>query len=644
MTETDDATPNHTPPALDTAGSAWWRRPGVVAGAFAAAFVIPFLIAALKLRSPKPYVVLDLAQTEMRVRAVFSLNPPLIGLPGRLGHFGVHTGSHPGPLSFWLLAPFYKLFGSTPWALFAGALVLNFAWIAVALWLGWRRGRLAMLVGVGALVVLLVHTFGIIVVEQPWNPYLPLMAWTVVLLAAWSVLGDDIEMLPVLVVAASYCMQTHIPYLGMGGGMVAFTVIATVVWRYLRRRSDHGGEPAKEHRLAWLTGERGSWPSIRKMWTWIIGSFAAGLVLWAPPIFDQFHSNEGNFSLIWEDATNPPQAAGGIVQGIHLVLAHLNPWQLITGHDIEFVVINSNWPGAIFLAVWVVAFVFAWRFRVRALVLANVVIAAALVFAVFALSKIYGDLYWYLMMWMWTICAAMVATVVWVVIEAVRRAELPEPTLRWARAGSSAALAVGLVVLFATTTHQATRAEIPDRNLSDQMAHIVPQTIAALEAGEVPGDTGHGMYLVTWFDPVKIGSAGYTLLDELDGHGFDVGLKPAFLGIVPGRQTVPLGTDRGLIHLSVGDADIARWRADPRAVEAAYYDGRTPAQKAEFARLRENARRLIAEAGGDPDVIDKSLTGASLNTALPLQATQDMSKMSEIGLPIAVFFAPPGTA
>jgi hypothetical protein len=644
MTVTDEATSADAPSSADAPAAAWWRHPGVVAGAFAAAFVIPFVVTALKLRTPKPYVVLDLAQTEMRVRAVFSLHPPLIGLPGRLGHFGVHTGSHPGPLSFWLLAPFYKIFGSTPWALFAAALVLNFAWICVALWLGWRRGRLAMLIGVGALVMLLVHTFGIVVVEQPWNPYLPLMAWTVVLLAAWSVLGDDLKMLPVLVLAASYCMQTHIPYLGMGGGVVAVTVVATVVWRYYRRRADQGAKPASEHRLAWLMGDRATWPSIRRMWTWVAGSFVAGLVLWAPPIFDQLHSNEGNFTLIWEDFTDPPQAAGGFIQGIHLVFAHLNPWQLVTGHDIEFVVINSNWPGAIFLAVWVVAFVFAWRFRMRSLVLANLVITVALVFAVVALSKIYGDLYWYLMMWMWTICAAMVATVVWVVIEAVRRAELPTPKLRLARVGSSAVLAVGLVVLFATTTHQATQAQIPDRNLSDQMAHIVPQTIAALEAGKVPGDTGHGMYLVTWFDPVKIGSAGYTLLDELDAHGFEVGLKPAFLGIVPGRQTVPLGTDRGLIHLSVGDADIARWRADPRAVEAAYYDGRTPAQKAEFARLRENARRLIAEAGGDPDVIDKSLTGASLNTSLPLQATQDMSKMSEIGLPIAVFFAPPGTA
>ena len=336
-------------PAADAdAVPSWWRHPGVVAGGFVAAILIPFVVTALKLRSPKPYVVLDLAQTELRVRGVFSKHPPLIGLPGRLGHFGVHTGSHPGPLSFWLLAPFYRLFGANPWALFAAALSVNLIWICLAFWLGWRRGRLAVLIAVGAIVVLLVHTFGIFVVEQPWNPYLPLMAWTVVLLAAWSVLSDDIKMLPVLVLAARYCMQTHVPYLGLGGGVIAVTVITTLLWRSYRGRVQARGDEA-DHRLAWLMGSPDSWASMKRTLAWIGGSFVLGLVLWAPPIFDQLHSNEGNFTLIWDDFSHPPQAAGGFIQGIHLVLAHLDVWQLLTGHRIEFVVINSNWPGAIFL-------------------------------------------------------------------------------------------------------------------------------------------------------------------------------------------------------------------------------------------------------------------------------------------------------
>ena len=45
------------------------------------------------------------------------------------------------------------------------------------------------------------HGYGIGVLTQPWNPYLPLVAWTVVLLATWMTLEGDHRMLIPLVVA-----------------------------------------------------------------------------------------------------------------------------------------------------------------------------------------------------------------------------------------------------------------------------------------------------------------------------------------------------------------------------------------------------------------------------------------------------------
>ena len=54
--------------------------------------------------------------TEFRVRDVGGRHTPLIGLPGRIGTFP-DQGSHPGPISFWLVAPGYRLFGSSAWAM-----------------------------------------------------------------------------------------------------------------------------------------------------------------------------------------------------------------------------------------------------------------------------------------------------------------------------------------------------------------------------------------------------------------------------------------------------------------------------------------------------------------------------------------------
>ncbi|MEI2422374.1 hypothetical protein V6O07_18990, partial [Arthrospira platensis SPKY2] len=75
---------------------------------------LPLIVAIIVLRWRPWYPVLDLAMTEFRVRDVGSRRTPLIGLPGRIGNFP-DQGSHPGPISFYLLAPFYRIGGSSPW-------------------------------------------------------------------------------------------------------------------------------------------------------------------------------------------------------------------------------------------------------------------------------------------------------------------------------------------------------------------------------------------------------------------------------------------------------------------------------------------------------------------------------------------------
>ena len=73
---------------------------------------VPLLVAVIALAQRRWYPVLDLAMTEFRIRDVGSRQTPLIGLPGRIGEFP-DQGSHPGPFNFWLLAPGYRLFGSS---------------------------------------------------------------------------------------------------------------------------------------------------------------------------------------------------------------------------------------------------------------------------------------------------------------------------------------------------------------------------------------------------------------------------------------------------------------------------------------------------------------------------------------------------
>ncbi len=197
---------------IDRVPSRWF---GVIVGMVVA---LPLMVAVVALSQRRWYPVLDLAMTEFRVRDVGTRQTPLIGLPGRIGALP-DQGSHPGPLSFWALAPGYRLFGGSAWAMEAATSSIALVWIGLATWIGHRRLGRAGIVLVAAIVAVFIRGFGLSVLTQPWNPYMPLLAWLVVLLAVWSVLCDDDWMLLPLLAAASFAAQTHIPYLLMAGAL-----------------------------------------------------------------------------------------------------------------------------------------------------------------------------------------------------------------------------------------------------------------------------------------------------------------------------------------------------------------------------------------------------------------------------------------
>ena len=115
-------------------------------------------------------------------------------MPGRIGEYP-DQGSHPGPLSFYLLAPTYRILGSSSWALEAATVVIHLAAIATALWIGQRRLGWKGVAVVAVLLALAIRGYGQVLLTQPWNPYLPLLAWLLVLLATWAVLCGDHRML-----------------------------------------------------------------------------------------------------------------------------------------------------------------------------------------------------------------------------------------------------------------------------------------------------------------------------------------------------------------------------------------------------------------------------------------------------------------
>ena len=203
------------------------RRRAILIAALVALLAVPMVVALVALLHPRWYPLLDLAWTEMRLRDVWSSHPPLLGLAGRVGPYG-HQGSHPGPLSFYLLWPFYELFGASSWAMEASAVAVQVLAIAALVWIANRRGGAWLVLGVAGVLAVLLRGLGASLLTQPWNPYLPVLWWLVFLLAVWSVFCDDVALLPVAALAGSLCAQTEVSYVGLtlGLGLIAFGVAA----------------------------------------------------------------------------------------------------------------------------------------------------------------------------------------------------------------------------------------------------------------------------------------------------------------------------------------------------------------------------------------------------------------------------------
>ena len=573
----------------------------VVLGAWAL-LAVPLVVALVALRHPRWYPVLDLAQTELRVRDVPTSNPPLFGLAGRIGRFG-DQGSHPGPLSFWAMWPIYRAFGAGSWALQVASAVLHLLAMGAALWVANRRGGVRLAVAVFALLALLSRAYGAATLTEAWNPYLPLLFWFAFLLSAWAVLDGDTAVLPVAVVTGTFCAQTHIPYLALAVGIGAVVAVVLAVRRP---------------------------PGSRR---WVVAAVVIGTVLWLPPLVEEATSSNGNISKLVDYFTDPPEASIGPRRGVEVLLVHLDPSQLLAHRpegglepvSTRWPSDGPIWPGLLVVGAWVAAVAVAWRRRHRALLALHGVVAAALVAGALSLSRIFGFLWYYLSLWAGGIAALVLLSLGWTAALVLGD--------RWTRRATPAVAAAG-VVLVALFALNARDVESPDLRLSAMLAELSPPTAAALDPD--------GRYLVTWTDPVNIGAKGFGLLLELERQGFDVGVTRPNGASAARHRVLDPADATAVVHLSVGP-DVERWRSLPEAREVAFVEPRTAAERAEYERVRARVLDDLEAAGLEElgPALDENVFVTANSVEVPEPIRDRIQRMIDLGLPAAVFVAPP---
>ncbi|QXC62103.1 hypothetical protein KSP35_04645 [Aquihabitans sp. G128] len=586
---------------------------------------VPLVVALVAAYRPHWYPVADLAQYELRVRDVGGRHTPLIGLAGRIGPW-YDPGSHPGPLSFWMLAPVYRLLGSTSWAFTAAAVSLHALAMGLVLWMGKRRGGLPLVLALTAALAVLTRFYGHHVFIEPWNPYLPVLWWLVLLLAVWSVLEGDVVMVVPAVVAGTFCAQTHLPYVGLVGGLGVFLAVPLAISLWKGRTAEDQAAAARARR-------------------WSAGAVVLAVLLWTPPVIDEIWG-VGNLTRIKDSVSNPTEGVSGIRGGFAELLRNLDPTAYLTGRDLTGVSTGSGvcWAALLLLVAWAASAVAVWRLGHRTLVRLHLVLAAALALAAISSTRIYGLLWSYLFLWAWGLTALLVVATAWSLLVVARH--------RWPAAGDVAtsprlaAVAVLVAVVAAASFSVGNLDAVPARtDLSQDLGAVSRQAVPKLASGDLVGSGRSGRYLVRWTDRVTIGSQGFGLVNELERQGFTVGVdKPFGVGATQHR-VLPLADATGVLQLVTGP-DIPAWDANPLARRIAYRDARTPAERAGYDRMVAQVQQELTDAGLTKQAGEWSgnLFTTSLDPDVPEPIKVQMREVLAIRAPVAIYLLAPTDA
>ena len=506
----------------------------------AAVGLVPLAVALAVVRRPRWHPVMDYALVEMLVRDVGSADTPLVGLVGRLYGEG-QRGSHPGPVAYWLMWPVHRLAGGSAWALQVGAAALNLAAIGVAVWIGRRRaGRLGGL-AVALVLVVLAHTYGTATLTLPWNPYTPLLWWVVALLAAWSVLCRDLRLMPVLAFAGTLCVQTHVPYLGLVGGLAALVAVALL--------RDRGRDPGRH-------------PDVRR---WVLTSLGLLAALWLPPLVEQLTADPGNLTVLAAHFTDPelePLGVGSLA--VRVWFAYLDLPTFLQARDIDELgaLHGSQVPGAVTLAVWLASVVVARRTGHGPLLRLHLVVGVALACGFVSIARIQGGLASWVVLWAWGTTAVLVLAVGATAWVAWRDRPGPggDPGVRYDRPDGrrrvAAALTVAVALGAARLVVQAAHTEVDSPDDSRLVAEMAPRAAAALRDGDA-------RYLLRWTSNGGFNDGiAYGLVLELERRGLDVGTpEDRWAGEVPYRWRHEGDAD-AVLDYAIGEDEIAELRDD----------------------------------------------------------------------------------
>lgn len=432
----------------------------------------------------------DNALIGLRAHDVLNGELPLIGQPTTGENFGsgIET-SHPGPIEFYLLAPFVLVLGPVV-GLAIGAAAINAAAMVAVSWFGFRRGGIGVMALATLAMLAMTRSLGGNLLHDPVSSNVGSMMSLALLFAAWSIVAGDLRTTPAFVAIATFCLQDHLAYLGTGTPVVVATVVVGIVW--IRQIERHDRDPS------WLRRT-------------VLASAIVGAVLWAPVLIDEIWGDQ-NINSIFQTFTGKRTPGEGTTFALGRVAEALAPVPLFARRFGPLGYLHTPALHEWIMGVAVFAAIVglgAWFARRRDARFA----AFALVFVVASIAGGYGAVKLPVgagiqgsnLRWMWTLGAFAwvgLAWMVWEVLPGFWREVLERP-----------AQIVGGVALVAVTVGTLGSVDLAtdrDGTIAEDLETLIDR---------VEQELPPGTYRVTYEGGSVVVSVGPALVHDLDHRG-----------------------------------------------------------------------------------------------------------------------------
>lgn len=130
-----------------------------------------------------------------------------------LGPYSRFGWNHPGPLYFYILLPFYKLFSMGTQSLYVGAAFINILSVLILLFFLYKSENRYFFYLTAFFFSLYIYGFlGLPVFRNTWNPHVTILPFAAFIFVSVHLSRGNPAVLPLSIFLASFVIQTHVAY------------------------------------------------------------------------------------------------------------------------------------------------------------------------------------------------------------------------------------------------------------------------------------------------------------------------------------------------------------------------------------------------------------------------------------------------